>query len=42
LVFSKVSQAFGKNGAIDPMLTAWFANLVFLTAALINLPRIRQ
>jgi lipopolysaccharide export system permease protein len=42
LVFSKVSQAFGKNGAIDPLFTAWFANLVFLAAALVNLPRIRQ
>lgn len=42
LVFMKVSQAFGKNGALDPMLTAWFANLIFLAAALINLPRMRQ
>ncbi len=42
LVFMKISQAFGKNGAIDPMLTAWFANLLFIAAALINLPRIRQ
>lgn len=42
LVFMKVSQAFGKNGALDPLLTAWFANLIFLTAALINLPRVRQ
>ena len=42
LVFMKVSQAFGKNGALDPMLTAWAANFLFLAAALINLPRIRQ
>jgi lipopolysaccharide export system permease protein len=42
LVFMKISQAFGKNGALDPMLTAWFANLVFLIGALINLPRMRQ
>ncbi len=42
LVFMKVSTAFGKNGALDPLLTAWFANLVFLAAALINLPRVRQ
>ena len=42
LVFMKVSQAFGKNGALDPLITAWFANLVFLSAALINLPRVRQ
>ena len=34
LVFMKVSQAFGKNGALDPLLTAWFANLVFLISRL--------
>ncbi len=42
LVFMKVSQAFGKNGALDPLLTAWLANLIFLAAAAVNLPRIRQ
>jgi lipopolysaccharide export system permease protein len=42
LVFLKITQAFGKNGALDPLLTAWFANLIFLAAAIINLPRVRQ
>ncbi|NWF90761.1 MAG: YjgP/YjgQ family permease [Ignavibacteriaceae bacterium] len=42
LVFMKVSQAFGKNGALDPLLTAWFANLVFLLAALATLPKLRH
>lgn len=42
LVFMKVSQAFGKNGSLDPVLTAWVANLVFVAAALINLPRVKQ
>lgn len=42
LVFWKVSEAFGKNGALDPFLTAWFANFLFLAAALINLPRVKQ
>lgn len=42
LVFMKISQAFGKNGALDPLLTAWFGNLVFLIAGLIYLPRVRQ
>jgi len=42
LVFMKVSQAFGKNGAMNPIITAWFANFVFLAAALINIPRIKQ
>lgn len=42
LVFMKISQAFGKNGALNPLLTAWMANIIFLTAALINLPRVKQ
>lgn len=42
LVFMKVSQAFGKNGALDPLLTAWFANLVFLAGAFITIPRMRN
>lgn len=42
LVFMKVSNAFGKNGAMNPMLTAWFANFLFLFAALINIPRLKQ
>jgi Predicted permeases len=42
LVFMKISQAFGKNGAIDPVLTAWLANIIFLAAALVNLPKVRQ
>lgn len=39
LVFMKISQAFGKNGALDPLLTAWLANLLFLTAAVYNVWR---
>jgi lipopolysaccharide export system permease protein len=42
LVFMKLSQAFGKNGALNPVLTAWFANFLFLAAAAINLWRARQ
>ncbi len=42
LVFMKVSTAFGKNGALNPMLTAWLANILFLLAALINIPRLKQ
>lgn len=42
LVFMKISQAFGKNGAMDPLLTAWLANLIFLAGTAFNLPRIRQ
>ena len=42
LVFMQISMAFGKNGVLNPMLTAWFADLVFLAGAFVNLPRIRQ
>jgi lipopolysaccharide export system permease protein len=42
LVFMKISQAFGKNDAMNPILTAWLANLIFLAAALYNLPKMRQ
>ncbi len=42
LVSMKISQAFGKNGALNPFLTAWIANFIFLAAALINLPRMKQ
>ena len=42
LVFMKISEAFGKNDAMNPILTAWIANLIFLAAAIYNLPKIRQ
>jgi lipopolysaccharide export system permease protein len=42
LVFMQISLAFGKNGALSPLLTAWAANLIFLAAALINLPSVPQ
>jgi lipopolysaccharide export system permease protein len=42
LVFMKVSQAFGKNGALDPIVTAWFANIIFLAGAFITIPRMRN
>lgn len=42
LVFMKISQAFGKNGVMNPLLTAWFANIVFLIAALINIWKNRK
>jgi lipopolysaccharide export system permease protein len=42
LVFMKVSQAFGKNGSLNPIITAWFANFIFITAAAINLWRARE
>lgn len=42
LVFMKISQSFGKNGLFDPILTAWFANIIFFSAALVNLYRVRK
>jgi lipopolysaccharide export system permease protein len=40
LIFMKVSQVFGYNGDIHPFLTAWFANLLFLGAAVVVLLRV--
>jgi lipopolysaccharide export system permease protein len=39
LVFTEISQAYGKNGALSPILTAWFSNIIFLIAAIFNLIR---
>ena len=41
LVFMKVSQAFGKNGTLDPFITAWFADFFFIIAAIFTIRRIR-
>lgn len=37
LGFMKISQAFGKNGVMDPILTAWFANILFFIAAVVSI-----
>lgn len=42
LVFMKVSQAFGKNGSLNPIITAWLANFLFMGAAAVNVWRARQ
>lgn len=42
LVFMKISQAFGKNGVLDPFITAWLANFIFLIAAAINIIRVQK
>ncbi|MCX8057410.1 MAG: LptF/LptG family permease [Ignavibacteria bacterium] len=42
LAFMKISQSFGKNGLMNPILTAWFANIIFLSFAMINLMRVRK
>jgi len=40
LIFMKVSQVFGYNGDINPLLTAWSANLLFFVAAVAVLLRV--
>ena len=42
LVMLKVVQAFGKNGALDPLLTAWLVNILFIAGAIINIFRVKQ
>jgi lipopolysaccharide export system permease protein len=42
LVFNKVSNVFGYNGDVNPLLTAWLANIVFFCAAIVNLIRMKQ
>ncbi len=40
LGFMKASQVFGYNGDLNPFLTAWLANFIFLGAGIVNLLRV--
>jgi lipopolysaccharide export system permease protein len=42
LGFMKTSQVFGYNGDLNPLFTAWLANLLFLVLAIINLIRVQK
>jgi lipopolysaccharide export system permease protein len=42
LGFMKASQVFGYNGDLNPLLTAWLANLIFLVAGIANLVRVQK
>jgi len=42
LAFMKTSQVFGYNGDLNPLLTAWLANIIFLAVGIINLIRVRK
>ncbi len=42
LAFMKTSQVFGYNGDINPLLTAWLANIIFFVLAIINLLRVQK
>ncbi len=39
LVFISISQAFGKNGVMSPLLTGWLANIIFFVAAILNIAK---
>ncbi len=42
LAFMKVSQVIGYNGDVDPFVTAWIANIIFLAAGIINMVRVQK
>jgi lipopolysaccharide export system permease protein len=42
LAFTKVSQTFGYTGAIDPVLTAWLANVLFVLIAVGVIARVQK
>ncbi len=42
LIFMKVSQVFGYNGDVHPLLTAWMANILFSVAAAVVILRVKK
>lgn len=40
MIFLEISQAFGYNGDLHPLLTAWLANIIFLAAGIYVLWRV--
>jgi lipopolysaccharide export system permease protein len=42
LGFVKISQVFGDNGDLNPILTAWLANIIFFTISLFNFLRTQK
>ncbi|MCX6157920.1 MAG: LptF/LptG family permease [Ignavibacteriae bacterium] len=42
LGFVKISQVFGYNGDVNPILTAWSANIMFLAVSLFNFYRLNR
>ncbi|MBP8975286.1 MAG: LptF/LptG family permease [Bacteroidetes bacterium] len=42
LGFMKASQVFGYNGDLNPFVTAWLANFIFLGAGIFNLIRVQK
>ncbi|MDE3057945.1 MAG: LPS export ABC transporter permease LptG [Bacteroidota bacterium] len=42
LAFMKTSEVFGYNGDLNPMLTAWLANILFFTGGIVNIIRVEK
>jgi len=42
LGFVKISQVFGYNGDINPVLTAWLANIIFFVVSVFNFIRLNR
>lgn len=42
LGFVKISQVFGYNGDVNPIITAWSANIIFLSVSLYNFFRLNR
>ncbi|MFA8343738.1 MAG: LptF/LptG family permease [Rhodothermaceae bacterium] len=42
MVLIKVFEAYGKNGVLNPMLTSWMVNFLFLAGGIINLLRVEK
>jgi len=42
LIVMKVSQVFGYNGDVNPLLTAWAANILFALGAVVIIFRVRK
>jgi len=42
MVLIKVFEAYGKNGVLNPLLTAWMVNFFFLAAGIINLLKVKK
>ncbi len=42
LAFMKISEVFGYNGDLNPLLTAWLANIIFFTGGVVNILRVEK
>ena len=41
LLLINLSKAVGAGGAVDPLVAAWFPNVLFLSGALVLLRKVR-